>query len=283
MPAVGRVLLVLVAVCASSVRPAPAWAGVNYREILELSEQEQPEAVRFAEGLGAKTLPFRDGRSFGLWWEPEGFDPARDTVFVSLHGHGGWAARDFQVWHPHLKDRGYAFLAIQWWYGRSMESVGYAKPRDIYDWIVEVLKDKGVPPGHVIFEGFSMGSANSYAVTFIDRRQETPYFAVTISSAGEMEADFPPNRGFLDERDGPSPFLGAHWILYCSEKDRSRPQSCEKMQWTKEQLEQRGATVDKFIRDPGGSHGGFMAPEVCGPALDLADRLVKNNGKTERT
>lgn len=252
-----------------------ASAEINADEILALAERFEPAASGFAAKTGAEITPTRDGRSYTLWWQPSGFIPERDTVFVSLHGHGGWAQKDFEVWHPHLKGRGYAFLAIQWWYGRSMESIGYAKPREIYGWIREALEARGIPKRRVIFEGFSMGSASSYAVTFIDRRQPEPYFALTISNAGEMAEDFPPNRGFLDKRDGPMPFAGAHWILYCGEKDEQRKESCEKMQWTKDQLEERGATVDLFIRDPEGGHGGFMNPKVLEPALDLADRIVE--------
>lgn len=256
---------------------ASAFAEIRYDEILELSKQFEPDAYEYTVKNSAEISPVKDMQSFVVWWQPEQFNRKESTVFVSLHGHGGWATKDFSVWFPKLQNRGYAFLSIQWWYGRSMESIGYAKPREIYRWIREELERRGIPPGHVIFQGFSMGSANSYAITYLDRRQEIPYFAVTISNAGEMESDFPPNRGFLDKRDGPTPFAGARWILYCGERDQERPNSCEKMEWTKEQLEERGAAVDKFIRDPSGAHGGFMKPENCGQALDLADRIIAQN------
>ncbi len=254
-----------------------ARAEIRQDEIMELGRQAQPGAYEFSRKMKAEFVPVQDGRTFFVWWAPEGFNPKTSTVFVSLHGHAGWAARDFEVWYPKLKDRGYGFLALQWWYGRSAESNGYAKPMDIYKWIREELERRGIPPGHVIFQGFSMGSANSYAVTYIDRRQKTPMFAVTISNAGEMEADFPPNRGFLDKRDGPRPFAGAHWIIYCAEHDNERANSCQKMEWTKQQLEERGAVVDQFIRDPQGGHGGFMQSRNYVTALDLADTLVAKN------
>lgn len=251
-----------------------SYGEVRHDEILELSKRFEPGSYQYALQNGAKIVPVKDGKSFVLWWAPKGFDPKRDTVLVSLGGHAGWATRDFQVWHKHIKDRGYAFLTLQWWYGRSEETFGYAQPREIYEWIREALEERGITPGHVIFHGFSRGSANSYAVTYHDRLQKNPFFAVTISNAGEMAADFPPNRGFLDKRDGPQPFKGAHWILYCAENDQERKNSCEGMQWTKEQLEERGATVDKFIRNPSGGHGGFMILSVCDSALDIADQII---------
>ncbi len=251
-----------------------ASAAIRTEEILRLSQKAQPESHQFAQEQNARFLPTGDGRSFVLWREPAGFNAAKDTVLVSLHGHGGWAARDFEVWYPHIKDRGYAFMAVQWWYGRSMEPIGYAKPRDIYAWITEALESRGIPRGHVIFEGFSMGSANSFAVTYLDRLQPEPYFAVTISQSGELESDFPPNRPFYEAGEKGRPFAGAHWILYCGERDTSRPNICEHMEENKRTLESFGATVDKFIRDPEGEHGGFMKSSQCGPALDLADTIV---------
>lgn len=193
---------------------------------------------------------------------------------VSIHGHQGWATKDFQIWHKHLRRKGWGFIGIQWWYGRSAESVGYAKPKDIYPWIVEALEELGVPKGNVVFTGFSMGGANSYAVTFLDRQQETPYFGITISNAGAMEEDYPPNRPFLEKRTGPEPFKGANWILFCAEHDEQRPTSCEVMEWTDQQLKELGATVHKFIRNPVGGHGGFMKDDICDPTLDLAEKIV---------
>ena len=262
-------ILVFSAICSSS-----AHAEINSEEILELSKRFEPKSVEFAEQMGAQIIPTQDGRSYVLWWKPANFDPSQNTVFVSLHGHGGWVQKDFQVWYPRIKDRGYAFLAVQWWYGRSMESIGYAKPNDIYKWIREALDAEGIPHGHVIFEGFSMGGANSYAVTYLDRLQNPPYFAVTISNAGAMEPDFPPNRPFLEQPEGSKPFAGVHWILFCAERDEQHPESCDHMEKGKTELEVRGATIDLFTRDPESGHGGFMKPSNHGPALDLADQLV---------
>lgn len=255
--------------------PASAFAEISTQEVIELGRRFEPEAFAYAEREGAKIIPTKDGRSFVLVWLPEGFDAKKDIVLVSTHGHQGWAPRDFQVWHKHIGPRRWAFIGIQWWYGRSAEPIGYAKPKDIYPWIVEALEERGVPRGHVIFTGFSMGGANSYAVTFLDRLKPDPYFGLTISNAGYLEEDYPPNKGFLDGRHGSTPFQGAHWILYCAEKDEQRPQSCENMERTKITLEKLGATVERFIRDPQNGHGGFMKDENNKPALDLAETILQ--------
>lgn len=254
--------------------PSVAYAEINTKEVLELSQRFEPRAYDYVQENGAKIIPTRDGRSFIVVWTPEGFDPQTGITFVSLHGHANWATKNFQIWHRLLAKKGFAYVGIQWWYGRSAESIGYAKPRDIYPWIREALEDLNVPPGRVIFEGFSMGGVNSYAVAYLDRREETPYFGVVISNSGSMEADFKPNRPFLDKIDGPKPFAGAHWILYCSEHDQEHSDACEKMDWTKEVLEERGAVVDRYTRDPIGDHGGFMKNNHAESALALAESII---------
>lgn len=271
---------IVLALAVLTVSCRPSFAEIRTDEVLQLSQRFEPDAYEYVKRHGAEITPTRDGKSFSVWWQPENFDAKRDTVLVILHGHQGWATKGFQVWHKHLEKRGYASLGIQWWYGRSAESIGYAKPKNIYAWIVEELESRGVPRGHVIFEGFSMGSANSYAVTYLDRQQEKPYFAVTISNAGTLETDYPPNRLFLEKNDGSMPFAGVHWILFCGEMDEEQVNSCQRMERTKATLEELGATVEKFIRDPQGSHGAFMQSRNLEPALDLADQIViKVNSK----
>lgn len=247
--------------------------------VLEVAEQLDSESIRKATQLGGTIEPVKQGNSFTLWWQPEGFDPTRDITLVSLHGSGGWATKDFTIWQPILKQRGYAFLGVQWWYGRSTESIGYAKPNDIYPWIVEALEAHGVPPGRVIFTGFSMGGANSFAVAFLDHQQSSPYFAVTIANAGAMEADFPPNDPILNGPDGATPLTDTHWILYCSLHDEARPQACGKMTWTDEQLKRLGGSVELFLKDAKGGHGGFMQPAMHNQALDLAEQLVSETAE----
>lgn len=250
-----------------------ARAEIRYDDILELSEKQEPAAMKFVREKGGSFFPVSSGRSFVVWWAPEGFDAKRDPVLVSLHGHAGWAAKDFEVWYPYLKERKFAYLGIQWWFGRSMEIFGYAEPREIVRWAREALEQRGIPKKHAVLQGFSMGSANSYAVTFIDRRQTEPYFAVTISNAGQLEDDYPPNRGFLSGPQSDRPFAGARWILYCGEKDPQH--GCGPMKETREKLESLGAVIDAFIDDPQGDHGGFMRRKHAGYALDLSEKIMK--------
>lgn len=258
----------------SSVLCTAASADPNHAEIFEMARAANPEAYDYAMKNKVEVISTDDARTFLLWWQPLGFDFKNDTVIVSLGGTGGWATKDFEVWHSRIKDRGYAILNVQWWYGRSQEMHGYARPREIYEWVTAELERRAIPRGHVIFQGFSRGSANSYAVTFQDRKQKTPYFALTIANSGALEPDYPPNKVFLQGEYGAKPFAGSRWILYCSENDEEHPDSCAKTDATKSLLEAHGGKVDELIRDSAGGHGGFMNPRVLDPALDAADRIV---------
>jgi hypothetical protein len=241
---------------------------------MKLNMLSKPEAVRYAEENGAEIKPTSDGRSFTVWWQPEDFDPKDGIVFVHAHGQAGWATEGFELWHKHLKERGWAYLGVQWWYGNNQEWIGYAQPLEIYRWTGEALHRHGVRPGRVIYEGFNMGSANSYAVTYIDRRQARPYFALTIANSGALEEDFAPNGLLLSKHEPSHPLAGSRWILYCGELDDVQRDACKKMGRTREQLEERGAVVHRFIREKFGTHEGMMGEGVLEPTLELADRIA---------
>lgn len=259
---------------------SPVNSGLNIPggDVLSLAQTTQDASYAEAVAKGAEIVPVDQNRSFVVWWAPENFDVTTGTVVVALHGHGSWATRDFTVWYPELTQRQYAYLGIQWWFGRSLESDGYYKPDMIYGLIRDELEKRGVQPGNVIFQGFSMGSANSYAVSAFDKWEGPGYFGVNIANSGPYESDFPPNAKIPTYAE--KPFDGSHWILFCGEKDynESGPHAgffCDGMEATQTWLLSMGATVDLFIQDPTGDHGSFMMNKMnVNQALDLAATLL---------
>lgn len=249
-------------------------------DVLTLAQEDSAEAYDFAVEQGVELISVNEDKSYVVWWEPEGFDITQDTVVVSLHGHGDWAAKDFEVWYPELSKRDYAFLGVQWWFGRSLESEGYYEPDRIYSIIEEVLEEKGVPPGHVIFQGFSMGSARSYAVTLYDSLCGEKYFGVSIANSGQWEDDYPLYADILTGEYGNDLFEGTHWILFCGEEDYNSYGNrvgyvCDGMEHTEEVLTEFGGTVELFLRDPAGDHGSFMLNvQNRTEALDKAEELL---------
>jgi len=241
-----------------------------------LAMAQRMDAASFArlQDAGAQVEETEDRRSFVVWQAPQGFDPKTGIVLVTLHGHQGWASKGVMVWNDEVRARGWAHLAVQWWYGRSAEAHGYARPADIYPWTVEALRRHGVEPGRVIFEGFSMGSANCYAMTYLDRQAARPYFAVTIANSGALADDFPPNRPFLSGEGGARPFAGTHWIFYCSERDEEQRDACNRIARGADRIKQLGGDIALFIRDPQGPHGGFKSNADFPRAMDLAATFV---------
>ncbi len=242
---------------------------------LEMARRMDSKSFAILEKSRARIEETSDRRSFVVWEAPEGFNPKTGIVLVTLHGHQSWASKSIVVWEDEVRSRGWAHLAVQWWYGRSAEGHGYARPHDIYPWIVEALRRHDVEPGRVIFQGFSMGSAISYAMTFLDRQAGQPYFAVTISNSGSMAEDYPPNRAFLSGESGESPFSDTHWILYCAEHDQEQKHACSRMAWGAQQIERLGGTIELFIRDPQGPHGGLMQPSNLKRAMDRAATFIR--------
>lgn len=260
------------------VSPSVAFHSGRFLEedTLTLAKADPKSAYTSVEAHGASMIDLDDGNTYGVWWEPEGFDPAHDVVLVSLGGHAGWATKDFDVWYPEIVDRGYAFFSLQYWLGRTNVSSGYYEPEEMYAMIRQVLIEKGVTPGHVIFQGYSMGSARSYGITALDHVNDQ-FFALTISNAGVWEDDYPINAKIMSGDFGETPFAGIHWMLYAVADDQEHPEwnGYEAMNETKEKIDQYGGTVDLYIQDDDGSHGSFMIDRSnVRQALDVADTIV---------
>ncbi|MCX7934115.1 MAG: hypothetical protein N3A66_02525, partial [Planctomycetota bacterium] len=217
-----------------------------------------------------------DGRSFYVLWTPQGFDQAKlRPMIITLHGHASWAFDEFLLWHPYAEQRGYGIMALQWWFGGGEAAEDYYSPYEMYPIFEQALRAQAIKPGAALLHGFSRGAANSYALTALDR-QHGHFIGLTISNAGGMAKDFPPNVDIIEGRFGREPFKGAHWAMYCGAKDPNPERDGYKaMQAARELVTRYGATVDLFIHDAEGEHGGFHRnPANVNKALDLFDRLL---------
>lgn len=246
-------------------------------DVLSLAQNIEPEDYDFVKKNGGEFVSVNEGKTFVVWWQPKDFDVTKDLVVVSLHGHESWATTDFRVWYPELVKRGYAFAGIQWWFGRSLEEVGYEDPGMIYKNIKEILFNKGIPLGHVIFQGFSMGGARSYGVALYDNFCGEKYFGVNIANSGPWEDDYPLYEKVLAKTYGPEPFVGTNWILFCGEKDDNEfglGHVCDGMQRSYDRLTALGGGVVLFLRDPEGDHGSLMRNSAnLTNVLDTVEKL----------
>lgn len=212
---------------------------------------------QFAVSNNAEISSTSDNKAFTLWWQPSSATPG--GVLVTLHGHGSYATDEFYLWLPYLQTRGYAILALQWWFGGGETTADYYQPQEMYPIIASFLKGKGIKAGTVLLHGYSRGSANSYAVTALDVASGNRYINMTLSNAGGAAADYPPNQQIVAGAFGASPFSGVQWVMYCGEKDPDPAiNGCPAMSSAKEWVTKYGATFNLLIDDPNGDHGGFM-------------------------
>jgi len=267
--------------CTETLTPAPHLPAGDVLELAQ-TEEESAEAYKFAIDHDAEIIPVDNDMSYAVWWEPEGFDITKDTVLVSLGGHGGWAVKDFEIWYPQVSERKIAYLGLQWWFGRSLEDEGYYEPDRIYSLLAEQLEEKGAIPGNVIFEAFSMSSARSYGIALYDNLCGEHYFGVNIANSGPWEDGYPLYSKLLTGDYGTDLFKDTRWILFCGETDFNEHPStpelsnvCNGMTTTQERLEDFGGTVELFIKDPNGDHGSFMMnDDNVNQGMDEAEKLL---------
>jgi hypothetical protein len=90
-----------------------------------------------------------------------------------------------------------------------------------------------------------------------------------IANAGSAEPDYPPNQEIASGRLGVV-FAGSHWVFYCGGRDPSPERSgCSGMRKSAGWVKDFGGSVDLFIDEPEGDHGGFHRnPENVRKALD---------------
>ncbi|NLI79649.1 MAG: hypothetical protein GX442_24795 [Candidatus Riflebacteria bacterium] len=197
-------------------------------------------------------------------------------MIATLSGHGSWAFDEFFLWQQAAAARGYGIVALQWWLGTGEGPGDYYRPHEIYRIFDQILRREGIPAGRTLLHGFSRGSANIYGVTAFDRHTGNRFFLATVANAGQAAADFPVNREIDRGRFGASPFAGTHWILYGGGRDPHPdrdgiPGMREAAAW----VTRHGGTVDLFLADEAGDHGGFhRRPQNMEAALQVFARLL---------
>ncbi len=241
--------------CATPVSPKNLKTG----DVLALAKAQRASSFSVIDQANASVISLDGGKSYAVWWAPQGFDPKTGLVLVDLHGHGEFAAKAFEVWYPELKKRNnMAILAVEWWFGRSLESNGYYEPEMIAKVMEEGLTAEGVTSPNIILQGFSMGSARSYGVTAWEHVCGADRIAAVISNSGEWQDSYPINQDMMNGVYGEKPLASIPWVLFCGEQDSEREGICDSMRTlTQPRLESLGANVLQLVTDLTGNHGSF--------------------------
>jgi hypothetical protein len=163
-----------------------AYAQGDHESLKAIARGAEPGAYRYAQDSGALLVPTADARSMLLWWQPEGFDPAKGITLVSLHDAQGWVTRDFQVWHEYLRDQGWAYLGLQWWDGRRERD--HLQPHEIVDYLRWGLFRFRVAPGRAVL-AVHPGSLDSQALVSLDKQDDDgPYFGAVSTGPADLIA-----------------------------------------------------------------------------------------------
>lgn len=179
-------------------------------------------------------------------------------ILITLHGTEGSAERDYEIWKPLVKDKGYALAALNWWDGSGDKTSDYSNPQAINTQIHDFLRGQGYTERDVVvLEGFSRGSANTYPIAAYDRAGGNPLIDVVVSSSGGFQNDyFAVTTKAVDAKARGQIFSGLYWILSCGGRDKNQNRDgCGGMEKSQAVVANKGATVLGFLSDPNSGHG----------------------------
>ncbi len=271
-------IFLLCFIVASAVKLSNLFAEIPDHPLLELTRQKRGPRLEYALQNHAHISLTPDGKTFYLWWLPEGSSPDNlPPIIANISGHDGWAVEDFHVWHDSLQKHGYGFLAIQWWLGSGESPRDYLTPSEIYRVMDSVFQKEKVKPGTVMLHGFSRGSTNTYAVAAQDRSEHKNYFALIVANSGKANSNYPPTREIEEGRYGAKPFEGTHWVTFAGGQD-THPErdGIPGMRAAGQWIGQYGGTVDLAIEDANSGHGGFhQNPQNTEAALAVFEKILK--------
>ncbi len=273
-----RIMLLLVfAVCAAVPEPRaiaqpadrPARrvesAGGNDRDMLGYFRSSSKYTTVIASNAFVVNLP--EEQSFFVVWAPPSGE--FDRVMFLLHGTGGTAYEEVGDELPSAREHGYALVGIQWLDKSTGE---YALPLVINRRIDKAMrflqKRYGVTPRVGALCGFSRGSAVSYEVAYLDRRN-AGHLDFIISHSGGIPTDNvvapgesnTPGKFYADLTSGKlgsDAMSGCVFFLYAGCKDEEwGTKMCAYMEYTRDVLQRTGAKVAECIIDPNGKHMGY--------------------------
>lgn len=248
-------VVIFLAFASAAAEAQPAGKGTEgAAELIAKAQKVNPEEYQNFIAKGGKIVPTFDGRSFYLFISPQENSP----IVVSLHGHAGWAFKDYAAWSLELSRKGFGLLTVQWWFGLGDEAKDYYSPQELYAVIENALRKENLTNRKLLLHGFSRGAANIYGVVALDRYTQNKFFPLIVANSGGASRDFLINRAIDLEQLGSKPFTGTRWILFCGGKDSNPDRDgCEGMARTKEWIEANGGIVELFIQDMTAGHGGF--------------------------
>lgn len=241
---------------------------------------EVPPPADWPDSLSAPIeVAASDGEHAFVYGAPAGDNNAEvRKLVISLPGHGSTAAQDYEAWRRHVEGGSWAVASVDWWDGGGETIENYLSPPEVVALVRDFLTEQGYDSDDmIVLEGFSRGSANTYAVMANDRLDGEPVFDAVISASGKYQDTFPLTATPLDPALEPTLYDGVPWVLACGwldpEPDRD---GCPGMHDTADWLGGHGADVLAVLEDPNAGHGAFHAGNLGlpGEALSLIEAAL---------
>lgn len=202
-----------------------------------------------------------DGKHHFYYGAPAGQNNVKPKkIIISLPGHGTTAEIDYtSAWQKHIENGSWALASVGWWDGSGEQTQDYMAPAEVVTQTKAFLQQQGYDSNDlIVLEGFSRGSANTYAVIANDRISGNPVFDAVISASGGYQSDFPLTDEASNNAVSNTIFSGVYWVLACGGKDDNpNRDGCPAMGTTKTFLIEHGATVLGLLEDPNLGHGAF--------------------------
>lgn len=241
--------------------------------------QKRPDSASTIES--PQKIATKEGDQYFYYGAPAGHNNASPKkILITLHGTGGSAENDYEIWKPYIQNTQFALAALNWWDGSGDQTSDYSTPEAISTQIHDFLTSQGYAAKDVVvFEGFSRGSANSYSVVAHDRASQNPVIDVAVSSSGGVQtAYYELMTKSIAAKAQLNIFADVYWILACGSKDPNPERDgCEAMETAKQFVSAKGASVLGVLSDPDSGHGALTTSKLNLPKqmFELIEQKIK--------
>ena len=236
--------------------------------MIDAARKGAPREYAAARKSGADLVISPNERTFSIVWSPKGGGNKHDApVIVIVNDEEGWAFEDFDQWYPVALERGYGLIVVQWWVVTE-----YISDDELYAAINGALNEmKAEAKNKVMLYGAGKGATRAYALEYLDRKSNAPWFSMAVAAAGAKPTGDVLYDTLTKKQLGATPFAGSNWITYCAIRD-TKPDTtgCSGMRKTADWLKDLGATVSLSLEDPSARDNEFLRnPHYLYQVLDL--------------
>jgi len=232
--------------------PAHALEDSSSSRLIQKAYAEKPDLVNYARAQRALVAPMTNGRSFYLYWVPEGSKPPETKILVPLHGEKSDAFEEFRFWHKYADQRRFALLIPQWKLGLADGISEHERlaPYEAYGMVIEsLLTYQKYEKGSAVLYGRGEGAELAYGIAALDHRKgASALISGAIVDDGPADLLKSPALEISSGALGLRVFDGIRWTLYCKTL-------CKETQQTAAWILFHAGQIALFLEEPGKEPG----------------------------